>query len=95
MTAVCAVLGCARSDIRGRRLCGLHYQRWRANPDTWPHDPPPPSMQGRHGEDKFTGPWCTCDDPEPAPVVLFGWMRLHGADQCARCAYPTRPEVPT
>jgi hypothetical protein len=24
----CAVDGCARSDIKGQRLCGAHYQRW-------------------------------------------------------------------
>lgn len=36
---VCIVEDCSRSDIKGRKMCGMHYQRWRMSGDVEPRRP--------------------------------------------------------
>ena len=80
ITATCIAPGCDRTDIRARKMCGMHYQRWAAgNPMSYevpdPRDQPAPD-------------WCVCEHPDQQPINLFGWIHVTDVTECARCHRP-------
>ena len=80
---ICVYPGCDRTDRGSRDLCGLHYHRWKDNPDTFP-------FGVRPHRDEPTGPYCTCEVPHLRPVVLFG-MTMTDVHECGRCFRSPRP----